>query len=81
MLLSPLHPGFCVKAELKKTIFGIVIDSLEGIYINRGGTEEERNKIVETIMARQIEIEDSGKNYNPICIFPEGTTTNGDYLL
>ena len=32
-------------------------------------------------MVRQIEIEDGGRRFNPICIFAEGTTTNGKYLL
>ena len=32
-------------------------------------------------MERQREIEDSGRSYNPICIFPEGTTTGGKHLL
>ena len=62
-------------------ILGTLCQGLQSIFINRGGTEEERNQIVETIMARQIEIEDSGRRFNPICIFPEGTTTNGNYLL
>lgn len=54
MLLSPLTPGFCAKAEMGKTVMGPLIESTQGLYINRGGTEEERDKIVETIMARQI---------------------------
>lgn len=54
---------------------------LQSTFIDRGGTEEERQKIVETIMRRQIEIEDGGRSFNPICIFPEGTTSNGENLL
>ena len=49
--------------------------------MNRGGSEAERDKIVETIMARQFQIEEEGFNFNPIALFAEGTTTNGEYLL
>lgn len=37
--------------------------------------------MVETIMKRQFDIEDLGLAYNPVAIFAEGTSTNGDYLL
>jgi lysophosphatidylcholine acyltransferase/lyso-PAF acetyltransferase len=62
-------------------LVGLLCTALQCIFIDRGGTEEERNKIVETIMARQIEIEESGQRFNPICIFAEGTTTGGKHLL
>lgn len=82
LLLSPLHPAFAAKESLRKApIFGKLGEGLQAIFVNRGGTEEERNKLIETIMERQIAIEDAGRRLNPICIFPEGTTTNGEYLM
>ena len=79
LILSPLHPGFCPKIELSRVpLISTLAHGLQSIFIDRAGTEAERNKIVETIMARQIEIEDGGRSFNPIIIFPEGTTSNGD---
>jgi len=28
-----------------------------------------------------VQIEDEGLNFNPVCLFAEGTTTSGDHLL
>lgn len=60
---------------------GTIAKGLHSIFVNRGGTEAERNMIVQTIMDRQRTIEDSGIKFNPICIFAEGTTTGGNHLL
>jgi 1-acyl-sn-glycerol-3-phosphate acyltransferase len=82
LVLSPLFPAFTPKAELKNVPFiGTFARGFQSIFVNRAGTEEERNALVKTIMKRQIEIEDGGKNYSPILIFAEGTTTNGSALL
>ena len=82
LLLSPLFPSYLAKSDLADApLVGSGIKGLQSIFVNRAGTEEEKNKIVESIMIRQREIEDEGKNYSPICIFPEGTTTNGDHLI
>lgn len=82
LAMSPLHPGYTPKIETKDMYFvGTVAAGLHSIFVNRGGSEEERNKIVKTIMDRQKEIEDSGIKFNPICIFAEGTTTGGNHLL
>lgn len=82
LILTPIRPGFFPKIELSK-IPGInaCAISIDSIYLDRGANEEERNNIVMTLMNRQIEIEDEGQRFNPICIFPEGTTTNGKYLM
>ena len=37
--------------------------------------------MVKQIQERQRLIEDEGEDWNPICIFPEGTTTNGRGIL
>lgn len=82
LLLCPLHPSFAAKDSLRKLpIFGKLCEGHQTLFVNRAGTAEERKKLVETIMERQIAIEDAGRRLNPICIFPEGTTTNGQYLM
>lgn len=50
------------------------------IMIARGGSEDERNQIVEQIKERQRIIEEEGE-YPPVVIFAEGGTSNGRYLL
>ena len=32
-------------------------------------------------MKRQKQIEDEGQNFNPVCIFAEGTTTHGSHIM
>ena len=79
---SPVFPGFSPKTELKNAPgINACIIGIDSIWVNRGATEEEREKIVMTLMDRQIEIEDKGYRWNPICVFPEGTTTNGKFLM
>lgn len=51
------------------------------MYIARGGTIEERNQIVDTIIARQRAIEDRCIDYPPFAVFAEATTTNGTALF
>ena len=81
-MVSPLHPGFVAKTEAKNIPFmNTAMHAISCIFVNRGGTEAERNKVVEDIITRQVEIEDSGQKFNPLCIFPEGTTTGGTHLL
>lgn len=82
LVLSPLHPGFTPKIEAKQMWFiGKIVEASECVYVNRGGTEAEKNKIVQTIMKRQVQIEDERMPFSPVCIFAEGTTTNGKFLM
>ena len=82
LCISPIHPGYVAKAEAQNLLLiNLCMHAIQCIFVNRGGTEAERNKIVEDIMNRQYEIEDSGQNFNPLCIFPEATTTGGKHLL
>lgn len=82
LILSPLHPGFTPRAETAKApLIGTGSIGLESLFIDRGADEAGRQRIVEQIKQRQTEIEVDGVNFNPIMIFAEGTTTNGQYLL
>ena len=40
-----------------------------------------REQVVEQIVERQRMVEEDGVDYNPMCIFAEGTTSNGTGLL
>ena len=56
-------------------------DGLSSLYIERAGTPEERDKIVDAMIDRQAIIEKEDSEWPLLAIFPESTTTNGQYLL
>jgi len=72
--------GFIAKHDIKKVLvcfreyFGILF-----IKRNNSASVEERQQIVEQITSRQIAAE-QGK-LSPITIFPEGGTSNGQYIV
>lgn len=60
-------------------LFGWITTSLKSIYVKRE-SEESRKKCMEDLNER-VKLIDQGQLYPPIIIFPEGTTTNGEFLL
>ena len=81
ILIQTCYPGFAAKIETKKVpILNTLIDNLQSIYISRGGTEEQRNANLNEIVDRQKLVEKDPR-YPQICIYPEGTQTNGTHLL
>lgn len=54
---------------------------LQSLFISRGASEEEKERVVDCIMERQRLIEVDQEPYNPLCLFPETTTSNGSALL
>ena len=56
---SPVHPGFTPKAEVKNMpLLNKLTEGLQSLYIERGGTLAERDRIVEQMIERQRMIED-----------------------
>ena len=49
------------------------------VFVDRENTESKAN-VLETLEKRINEIK-KGKNFSPILLYPEGTRTNGNYLL
>ena len=79
--LKLMQPAFAASIEFKKMpLFNTLMNALDTIYIPRGGTEEERKKVLEIILERQEEIEKSGWR-SPMLIYAEGGCTNGDGLM
>ena len=73
--------GFAVKKELKNVcIAGTIAQALGCIFISRGGTPEELQKVVEDISERQTNIEEN-PDYKPFMVFAEGGTSNGTCIL
>lgn len=65
----------------KIPLAGTACRGLQSLFIPRGASEEEKERVVETIKERQRLIEVDRAEYNPMCLFPEGTTSNGSALL
>lgn len=77
ILISHFKAAFASKKNFRKIpIFGLIVQALGCIFISRGASQEKRDKIVQQIGERQQEIEHLG-NFPPICVFPEGGTSNG----
>ena len=81
VMLSNFKLAFAAKkAFIKMPVFGLVCAALGCVFISRGASQEKRNQIVEQICHRQKVVEDTD-SFPPLCIFPEGGTTNGRHLI
>ena len=58
----------------------MISKALGCIFISRGGTPEELQKVVDQINERQVKIEETNE-FPPFMVFPEGGTSNGTCLL
>ena len=57
-IASPVHPSFTPKAEVAKIpVASRIADALQSMYVERGGTVEARNRIVQQFIDRQNAIE------------------------
>ena len=82
LVCSPLCPGFTPKAELENVpLVGKIARGLQSLFLNRGGTQAEKDAAVAQIKERQEQIEVYNETWQPFCIFPEGTTSNGEQLF
>ena len=53
LIASPIQPGFTPRIEMRDMpIMNKLTEGLQSLYISRGGSQEERDKIVETIIER-----------------------------
>ena len=60
---------------------GICASGLQSLFLNRGGSKEEREVAVNTIKDRADAIEVRNESWQPFCIYPEGTTSDGLHLF
>ena len=78
MLGTELYPSFTPKSPIKKIpIASGILFSLQSMFISRTSTEEQRDAMVQQIIDRQNAVEVDCQGFPPLCIFAEGTTTNG----
>ena len=78
--ISKHCPSFLSKDDvIKYPLIGVIAVGLQSLFVNRN-SRNDKDAIINTIRERTNLIK-SGKNYPKILIFPEGTTTNGKYLI
>ena len=72
--------SFIAKDELRCKLF-LLKDFLGVMFVKRNNqaSAEDRDQLLEQIRARQIEAENGTSS--PLTIFPEGGTTNGEYII
>ena len=63
LMVSPFFPTYTAKAAMRETPVLNKITEGISLYIERGGTVEERDKIVESIIERQSLIEQPGSEW------------------
>lgn len=80
MVACPLNTGFCAKAEFKTVpVLSWAINGLQSQYLDRNDPKNADSQI-QGLIKRQNDCE-MGMDWNPITIFPEGSTTNGTHLV
>jgi len=81
MITQFMNNSFACDISFKKMpLMGPLACMVDAIFVPRGGTEEARQQIIDTIYERQDQVEKTAK-FSPLIVFPEGGTTNGRYLL
>ena len=72
--------GFLAKEETKNYFMvGTISKGLNCLFVDREN-KEDRERIFQQLKERQKDFYE-GKILSPLCLFPEGTTTNGKYIL
>lgn len=63
-------------------LMGKLYTAVGSVFVNitSNSSQEQRNKVVEIIKYRQ-EFAEGNIDSNPVCIFPEGSVSNGRYIL
>ena len=78
--LSTFYPSFVSKKSVKKYPFiGTIATAIDSVFLDRAGTKEEKKAAAIQIEERQKQNEVTKRP--PILIFPEGATTNNEYLI
>ena len=81
VLNMTLHSaGFMAKYDTQDyPLVGVIAKGINCLFVKREN-EEDRKKIFQELRQRQQDFYD-GKILSPLLLFPEGTTTNGKYIL
>eukprot|EP00357_Protocruzia_adherens_P035455 CAMPEP_0115022542 /NCGR_PEP_ID=MMETSP0216-20121206/31631_1 /TAXON_ID=223996 /ORGANISM="Protocruzia adherens, Strain Boccale" /LENGTH=133 /DNA_ID=CAMNT_0002395283 /DNA_START=133 /DNA_END=531 /DNA_ORIENTATION=- len=80
MMSSEFCPAFIARSSARKIpLFSGLADALQTLYVRRADGNDRRT-VLEQAIDRQKQIHNE-KKYPPLCIFAEGTTTNGTSLI
>ena len=73
-------PAFVSKNSVRNYPFvGIIAEGFQCIFLERAGSREEKERAIKQIIERQ-KLSKLGL-LPKLCIYPEGATTNNEYLL
>lgn len=80
VLLCIYQPAFLAKAEIASApLVGPAATIMGSIYVERFAPDQKARASSVDIMRQRVE--DVGLGHGPVVVFPEGTTTNGQYAL
>eukprot|EP00898_Chlorokybus_atmophyticus_P002401 jgi/Chlat1/3161/Chrsp219S00797 len=80
--MSDSFPSFVAKAGTRKVpLVGAISECMGCVYVDREVADATRNGVSGLVKARLEARRQEPHNYQPMLLFPEGTTTNGEYLL
>lgn len=79
--LFPEGPSFLAKAAVKKyPLFGTIATAIQTLYVERE-SKAQRGDIVVRLKERCDAFHQDPTSVPPVLIYPEGTTSNGEYLI
>ncbi|GMH43522.1 hypothetical protein BSKO_11444 [Bryopsis sp. KO-2023] len=82
MHMSRSFPSFVAKDATKAIpMVGLISQMLGCIYVKRENKVKGEVGVAGQVKQRMLETYESGSPYGRMLLFPEGTTTNGNYLL
>ncbi|CAA6667424.1 unnamed protein product [Spirodela intermedia] len=78
--MSSSFPSFVAKISCKLPLVGLISKCLGCVYVQRESKSSDSQGVSGVIMERVLEAHEN--DFSPMMLlFPEGTTTNGDFLL
>lgn len=79
--LFPEGPSFLAKSDVKKyPLFGTIATAIQTLFVARE-SKEQRGDIVARLKERCENFQKDPSAMPPVLIYPEGTTSNGQYLI
>ena len=79
--LFPEGPSFLAKSEVKKyPLFGTLATAIQTLFVERE-SKAQRGDIVVRLKERAETFQKDPSSVPPVLIYPEGTTSNGEYLI
>jgi len=81
MLRSKECPSFLSKKDVESyPMVGVIAKGIQTLFVERE-KREQKDAIMSQITQRINDLKEKPGSFPQILIYPEGTTTNGDYLI